>query len=101
MTSLDEDEKIRALGPFEDLVRTLNEYPGRMGMPGVRDPEHPCKVFDGRGYDGSGRCLSDGHYMCVECSELSKDAPRFLEYGAAGRLDRFRARSLTLSRTYR
>ncbi len=46
-----------------------------VGMPGVRDPEHPCDVFDplpeGEHPDGRGDCLSDGHYMCRECRRLS------------------------------
>lgn len=58
-----------------------------VGMRGVRDPESPCDGFDGRGFDGHGRCDSDGHYLCVECSELSADAPRFTEYGEEGRAD--------------
>lgn len=61
-----------------------------VGMPGVRDPEGPCEAFDGRGYDGSGGCSSDGHYLCVECSQLAPDAPRFQEYGRDGRADRLR-----------
>lgn len=60
-----------------------------VGMPGVRDPESPCEGFDGRHYDGGGRCKSDGHYLCVECSELSPRAYRFTET-RAGRGDRLR-----------
>ena len=41
------------------------------------DPEDDCELFDGRGYDGRGGCLSDGHYRCVECSSLSARAERF------------------------
>lgn len=63
---------------------------------GVRDPENPCDAFDARGYDGDGDCASDGHYLRTECSRLSPDAPRFHEHGARGRLDRIRARALTL-----
>lgn len=60
-----------------------------IGMPGVRDPEYPCELFDGKGYDGRGRCHSDGHYMCTECSHLSPEAPRFEEnHGRDGRQDR-------------
>lgn len=63
-----------------------------VGTVGVRDIEHPCEGYDGAGYDGHGRCLSDGHYECTSCSHLSPAAPRFLEYGAPGRLDRIRLR---------
>lgn len=84
--------------PWANLIERLNGRAGFIGTAGVRDPEHPCEVFDGEGYDGGGDCLSDGHYLCVECSELSPDAPRFQEYGAAGRLDRIRALRLTQRR---
>lgn len=61
-----------------------------LGQAGVRDPDSPCESFTATAYDGSGKCTSDGHYLCVECSELSPDAPRFLQYGVSGRLDRIR-----------
>lgn len=72
-----------------DLVENLN---GRtvLGQIAVRDPDHVCEMFDREGYDGHGNCLSDGHYLCVECSHLSPDAPRFQEYGRDGRADRLR-----------
>ena len=47
-------------------------------------------ITPGKGYTGRGTCHSDGHYLCVECSELSPDAPRFHEHGRAGRADRLR-----------
>jgi len=75
-----------ALKQWEDLVRFVNSSPPRFGAPGVRDPEYPCELFDGRGYDGRGDCLSDGHYLCKECSHLSPKAPRF--EGIEGRSDR-------------
>lgn len=84
------------MSQWSELVASVN---GRttLGQVGVRDPEHPCDVFDGRGFDGSGDCYSDGHYLCDECSQLAPDAPRFLQYGAAGRLDRIRLRRRTES----
>ncbi len=88
-----------ALPPkWDALFRTLNRLPGNFGAPGVRDPDAVCEAFDGDGYDGTGDCSSDGHYMCTECSKLSSDAPRFIQYGAQGRLDRIRARVATLQR---
>jgi hypothetical protein len=75
---------------WEVLRRAVNGERGFIGVPGVRDPDGVCEGFDGRGYDGRGQCLSDGHYLCAECSELSPDAPRFQEYGRAGRADRLR-----------
>ena len=75
---------------WEVLRRAVNGERGFVGMPGMRDPDGVCALFDGRGYNGRGACHSDGHYLCVECSELSPDAPRFQEYGRAGRADRLR-----------
>ena len=80
---------------WESLSRALNGRPPFEGAPGVRSPDAVCEAFDGKGYDGHGECMSDGHYLCGECSDLSPDAPRFHEYGAAGRLDRIRLRALT------
>lgn len=78
-----------SLEAWNELYANVNGRT-RLGQVGVRDPDGICEVFDGRGYDGSGRCSSDGHYLCVECSELSPEAPRFVEYGRAGRADRLR-----------
>lgn len=74
---------------WAELVENVN---GRtmFGQVGVRDPENPCDEFDGKGYNGKGQCPSDGHYLCTECSHLSPEAPRFEEYGRAGRADRLR-----------
>ncbi len=70
---------------WEMLRREVNGLPGFVGQPGVRDPDGLCEAFDGAGYDGTGNCDSDGHYLCVECSHLSPEAPRFEEnYGRAG-----------------
>ena len=38
-----------------------------VGVKGIRDPEFPCEQFNpGK---PNGNCDSDGHYMCLECSE--------------------------------
>lgn len=74
---------------WEALRRAVNGIP-TMGAVGVRDPDHVCEAFDGKGYDGHGDCDSDGHYLCVDCSLLSKHAPRFVEHGRGGRADRLR-----------
>lgn len=75
-----------ALKNWGTLVRFVN---GRqvVGDLGVRDPEYPCEGYDARGYNGEGRCLSDGHYECVNCSQLSPEAPRFTDpsWGRDGR----------------
>ncbi len=78
-----------ALLAWHELTENVN---GRtvLGQAGVRDPEYICEDFNGAGYDGSGKCLSDGHYLCVECSELAPNAPRFEEFGRDGRRDRLR-----------
>jgi hypothetical protein len=76
--------------PWEDLYRAVNDLPPLLGMSGVRDPDGVCEVFDGLGYNGRGTCMSDGHYLCGECSELSPAAPRFHEYGKEGRRERLR-----------
>lgn len=75
---------------WESLLRFVNSELPMFGSVGVRDPDSPCEVYDGRGYDGSGRCLSDGHYECVNCSHLAPNSPRFEEYGRDGRGDRLR-----------
>ena len=74
---------------WEELRRYVNSEPPMMGTVGVRDPDSVCEEFDGRPYDGTGRCKSDGHYLCTECSKLSPNAPRFT-YDAPGRGDRLR-----------
>lgn len=37
------------------------------GAPGVRDPAHPCSMFQPG--TPAGDCASDGHYLCGECCE--------------------------------
>ena len=71
------------------LAGLIIAYGRTLGAPGVRDPDDECEIFNTRGYDGRGDCLSDGHYLCEECSHLSPDAPRF-HNDRAGRGDRLR-----------
>lgn len=73
---------------WEALYRAVNGLPGVFGAVGVRDPDYPCEAYDAQGYDGTGKCDSDGHYECKNCSHLSPDAPRFQNDG--GRGDRLR-----------
>ncbi len=73
---------------WEVLRRSINDETPLFGTVGIRDPDAICEEFDGRHYDGHGKCHSDGHYMCEECSHLSPDAPRFQSRG--GRMDRLR-----------
>lgn len=80
-----------ALQAWTELVASVNgrTLPPFLGQVGVRDPDGPCEMFDGQHYDGRGDCTSDGHYLCVECSHLSPEAPRF-HNDRAGRADRLR-----------
>lgn len=73
---------------FRKLYLEVNciAYVGRVGE---RDPENPCGEFDDAGYDGTGDCMSDGHYVCTDCSKLSPEAPRFNQ-SREGRVDRLR-----------
>lgn len=40
-----------------------------VGQRGVRDPEFPCEGFEPGKPTISGRCETDGHYVCDECVE--------------------------------
>jgi DNA-directed RNA polymerase subunit RPC12/RpoP len=43
----------------------------------TRDPANPCEAFDQTDDpDGSGECMTDGHYMCVECKLICLSALR-------------------------
>lgn len=47
------------------------------GEVGVRDRMHPCEMFD---YGpNTGKCWSDGHYMCKECKELDPNRIGFYD----------------------
>jgi hypothetical protein len=47
------------------MVYGAERRPGRVGDPGVRDPDAPCTEFEPG--EPAGRCETDGHYMCREC----------------------------------
>jgi len=54
------------------IVSTPTHHPteatqGRMGDPGVRDPNARCELFCPGTPQGRGECLGDGHYLCQEC----------------------------------
>lgn len=42
------------------------------GTPFVRDPDHPCYVFDPG--EPAGDCMTDGHYICAECRHLDPNS---------------------------
>lgn len=48
------------------------EVPGRkpVGVPGNRDPDHPCDMYAPRErLPGEwADCMTDGHYLCGECA---------------------------------
>ena len=62
-TVYETDWRLREMNPY----RQIPLYAG----------SDDCPWFDGRGYNGKGSCLSNGHYRCVDCSKLSPNAPRF------------------------
>lgn len=57
-----------ALQRWGNLVAELNGKP-TIGVIGVRDSDNPCDGFDGGEPGPHGKCDTDGHYMCNECSE--------------------------------
>ncbi len=74
-------------------VRLVQLRAGRLGAPGVRDPDAPCE-----GYDPSERklgvladCETDGHYLCEGCCHRREDADgdgRYSVPPADGHFDR-------------
>lgn len=60
------------------LFQILTSRPTRIpdGTPGIRDVDAPCDVFE-PGMPGGGRCDTDGHYICVECVNMSENAVEF------------------------
>lgn len=45
------------------------------GIPGVRDPDHPCPIYAPRKRELGdwSTCQGDGHYLCQECALLQRD----------------------------
>ena len=64
---------------WRGLVHELNGRPID-GTDGIRDVDAPCEEFRSehtpRTNPGSGRCDTDGHYLCVECPHISLEAIR-------------------------
>jgi len=56
-----------ALQRWAELVALVN---GRtiVGMAGVRDPDARCEDFEPGEPTVNGDCITDGHYMCDECT---------------------------------
>lgn len=53
---------------------TLTAY-GRVpdGLPGIRDVDAPCDVFEPGKPQVGGDCWTDGHYLCLECIHIDPD----------------------------
>lgn len=62
---------------FPSIVRAVRHKltPERIpdGTPGVRDASAPCVDF--RPGKPDGECDGDGHYLCAECAERTKEGP--------------------------
>lgn len=78
------DQTTRVCPPaWAELEANVN---GRtvFGQRGVRDPSAPCEAFDPvDGIDwlgmrltapGDGACRTDGHYLCLGCREIGREA---------------------------
>lgn len=52
-------------------------YDPNLGRPGFRSTEDPCEYFQPG--EPSGDCYTDGHYLCIECDQLSKNSQYFLD----------------------
>lgn len=63
------------------LVSEINGGRPPDGIAGIRDVDAECTAFAPAGVpfqraDGSGTCETDGHHLCVECTEISARALR-------------------------
>lgn len=63
------------------LVSELNGGRVSDGYAGIRDVDNPCEAFAPVGApwvqsEGTGRCETDGHYLCSECTEISLEEVR-------------------------
>lgn len=49
-----------------------------VGVPGNRDPEHPCTAYSPRPKRAGdwGNCGTDGHYLCDECCHRAEMTQR-------------------------
>lgn len=62
-----------ALFAYRRWVRPGGPKP--VGIPGNRDPDNPCRVFEPRPRRPGdfADCLGDGHYLCRECCHKDRD----------------------------
>ncbi len=63
-----------ALFAYRRWARAEKRMP--TGVPGNRDPEHPCEAYDPRPWlqDDWNTCMTDGHYLCRGCAHRSPAA---------------------------
>lgn len=56
-----------ALFAYRRWARPAGSRP--LGIPGNRDPEHPCSSYEPRKLlpGDWNDCLTDGHFLCAEC----------------------------------
>jgi hypothetical protein len=49
--------------------------PKPVGIPGNRDPDHPCPSYEPRPrrWNDFADCMTDGHYLCKECCHRDED----------------------------
>ena len=52
-----------------DSIIRLTVFDPGCGVKGIRDSDYPCEAFDPG--EPSGKCETDGHYLCIECRELN------------------------------
>lgn len=55
------------------------------GVPGNRDPDHPCDAYEPRKREMGdwGDCLADGHYLCAGCAHLDMESEYAYAHGLA------------------
>ena len=61
------------LTKHEEVVERARLAKGFLEEDGIRDPEYPCAEFKKGQSDWSSSCMSDGHYLCKDCSNFRPD----------------------------
>jgi hypothetical protein len=64
----------RAVALFAYRRWTIEGQPKPVGVPGNRDPDHPCDIYSPRPLriGDFADCQGDGHYLCQECCHLDR-----------------------------
>lgn len=75
--------RLAVLPAYADLAARIAAFAADFpdGVEGVRSVAYPCPDFDFDGLEpnGAGTCDGDGHYLCRECSHLSRRGPNWPE----------------------